>query len=112
MNSTDLHATRITFLLLDNMLATSSTLPMEMLLAAESAAKKQIKFVKNRPAELQLHTASPDGNAVVTRSGLRWMPDGSLKQMENSDIIYLPGLWRNPRPALRGNTYLLNWLRE
>jgi transcriptional regulator GlxA family with amidase domain len=112
MDRIDAHATRITFLLLDNMLATSSTLPMEMLLAAESAAKKRTKAVKNRLTGLQLRTASPTGDTVVTRSGLRWMPDSSLEQMGNSDIIYLPGLWRNPRPALRENTYLLNWLRE
>jgi len=112
MHSNEPHPTRITFLLLDNMLATSSTLPMEMLLAADSAAKKPIKPVKNKISGLQIRTASPTGEAVVTRSGLRWMPEGPLAQLDTSDIIYLPGLWRNPRPALRANSYLLNWLRE
>jgi transcriptional regulator GlxA family with amidase domain len=30
----------------------------------------------------------------------------------SNDIVYLPGLWRNPRPVVRRHPQLLAWLRE
>ena len=109
MNSPSSQATQITFLLCENMLATSSTLPMEMLLAAESASHGA-----QRPStpHLKLRTAALYAEAVTTRSGFTWQPDCSLEQAAHNDIIYLPGLWRNPRPLIRRSGYLLDWLRE
>ena len=63
--------TNVTFVLLENMLATSATLPSEMLLAAQSAVARASRV----PAPLNLRTVSPNGDSVVTRSGLRWQPD-------------------------------------
>ena len=54
MINTPTSPTNITFLLLDNMLATSSTLPSEMLLAAKSAATVTQKASPN----INLRTAS------------------------------------------------------
>jgi transcriptional regulator GlxA family with amidase domain len=108
-----MQSTNITFVLLDNMLATSTTLPSEMLLAAQSAALKQRKTSSGPvPSRLQIHTVSLTGDAVVTRSGLRWQPDGSLHQFTGNQLIYIPGLWRNPRPLIKKSEELLNWLRQ
>ncbi|GMG88674.1 GlxA family transcriptional regulator [Biformimicrobium ophioploci] len=99
---------RVTFLLIDQMLATASTLPMEMLRAAESRARMDPNF----DGQLELVTASCDGKPVSTRSGIDLSPQYSLDQLEKSDIIYLPSLWRNPRPQIMRNRKLLSWLKE
>ncbi len=108
MINTPTSPTNITFLLLDNMLATSSTLPSEMLLAAKSAATVTQKASPN----INLRTASLSGESVMTRSSLRWQPDMKVSDAHNNKIIYIPGLWRNPRPIIQKNTALLDWLRQ
>lgn len=103
-----MQTTKITFLLLDNMLATSATLPSEMLLAAQSAASQQ----QSNSTHIELTTASPDGESVITRTGLRWQPDTSIANISQSQLIYIPGLWRNPRPLLKKSGALLSWLKR
>jgi len=106
--------TNIVFVLLDNMLATSATLPSEMLLAAQSAAIKAKKTVANTltPPPVKICTASLNGESVLTRSGLRWQPDAALNELNDNQIIYIPGLWRNPRPLIKKSEPLLTWLRQ
>lgn len=100
---------RIHFILCEQMLTTSSTLPMEMLLAAESAARTMLPLTQWR--ELEIKTVALTKEAIVTRAGLRWQPDLSLNEAPEGDLIYIPGLWRNPRPIIRQHTMLLEWLR-
>lgn len=98
----------ITFVLYDQMLATSTTLPIEMLRAAESAALGK----DNTATTLKIQTAALNQNAVSTRAGFSLAPDLILDEVHQSDMIYLPSLWRNPRPVLRKHTKILAWLRQ
>ncbi|RYY01519.1 MAG: helix-turn-helix domain-containing protein [Gammaproteobacteria bacterium] len=109
-----MQTTNITFILFDNMLATSATLPSEMLLAAQSAAERAQKLSRSlqNPPPIKIRTASLTGEQVMTRSGLRWQPDGAIDQFSDNQIIYIPGLWRNPRPLLKKSTALLEWLKQ
>lgn len=102
--------THITFLLCERMLATSSTLPMEMLLAAES----RLQSLSPRPRKryLQLTTASAEGELVTTRTGLRWQAETRLEHISKTDIIYIPGLWRNPRPIVKQQPKVITWLQQ
>ncbi len=106
-----MQAINVTFILLDNMLATSATLPAEMLLAAESAYSST-KKPEQEQQPLSIRTANLKGEQITTRSGLRWLPDQTLEESSHNQIIYIPGLWRNPRPLVKKNTALLNWLRD
>lgn len=101
---------QIGFLLSDNMLATSATLPMEMLLTAESASQRDRG--RHQQPRLELITLSESGETVATRSGLRLNPDCSLAQAPPLDLVYVPGLWRNPRPVIRRQPQVLDWLRR
>lgn len=103
------HKIQIVFLLSENMLATSTTLPMEMLLTAESAGQRGRK---TNQTPLQLRTITHDGEPVTTRAGLHWTPDLSLADSPTPDLVYVPGLWRNPRPVIRRHPEVLHWLRE
>jgi len=102
-------AIQIAFLLSDNMLATSATLPMEMLLTAESANQRDRGSQRTR---LILSTVSAQGEPAATRSGLRWTPDHALESAPSPDLVYVPGFWRNPRPIIRRQPQVLDWLRE
>ncbi len=97
------------FLLCESMLATSITLPMEMLLAAESAAQHQ---QKNRKPHLRITTYAIDRTPIKTQTGLTLIPDQSLSDFHKIDLLYLPGLWRNPRPTIQKNWAVTDWLKQ
>lgn len=96
----------ITFVLIDRMLSTGTVLPMEMWRCAQSHS-----LATGRPSQLQLQTASMDGAPVTAYSGFQLTADTSIDKVANSNTIYLPALWRNPRPALCRSAPLLDWLR-
>jgi transcriptional regulator GlxA family with amidase domain len=100
----------ITFILCDNMLATSVALPLEQFRAAES----MYVAAKGRKAgpKLQFVMASVDGKPVRTSTGLLLQPDCSLSDIEQASITYLPALWRNPKPIIERNHKILPWLIE
>ena len=100
----------IGFLLCERMLATSTTLPMEMLLAADSAVK--VMLPKEQQRKLRISTIGLTREAVKTRCGLNWQPDYSIADQPPYDLIYIPGLWRNPRPIVQKHQATQIWLRE
>ncbi len=95
------------FILVEHMLATSITLPIEMMRAAESAA-----LVQDRNAmRLNIATAGVTRDPVPTRSGFLLQPDLTLDDIAHTDMVILPALWRNPRPIVRRNPQLVEWLQ-
>jgi transcriptional regulator GlxA family with amidase domain len=109
---TPAESTKIAFVLFENMLATSATLPSEMLLAAQSAVIRTQRLNSTQSPPIEIRTTSLTGESVLTRSGLRWQPDGAIAETINNQIIYIPGLWRNPRPLIKKSAALLDWLRS
>ena len=91
------------------MLATSATLPFEMLRAAESAARAK-EGSQVEPVLIQ--TTSIDKLPIKTSIGFSLLPDTKLEDVGDSDIIYLPALWRNPRPIVKKHPEILAWLRK
>ncbi len=98
----------IVFVLCDHMLATSTALPIEMLRAAESAARSHDRHA----ARLSITTAALRPGPVPTQSGFTFTPEFTLNEIPHADIIYLPALWRNPRPVVKQHRELLQWLRH
>lgn len=97
----------VTFFLCEQMLATSVTLPMEQFRAAESLNKAGRS--KNHQ-ELNFILASIDGKSVKTQSGLTLTPDCALEEVEDSEITYLPALWRKPHAVIDRNRRIQPWL--
>ncbi|TLM78726.1 GlxA family transcriptional regulator [Microbulbifer harenosus] len=97
----------VTFMLVDQMLSTGTMLPLEMLRGADSRAR-----VEGEKIALKLVTASIDGKPVRTSSGFQLTPDVALANAPDSDIIYLPALWRNPRPILRRSGPIIAWVKQ
>ncbi|CBL44923.1 transcriptional regulator, AraC family [gamma proteobacterium HdN1] len=95
------------FLLIEHMLATSITLPIEMMRAAESAA-----LIHDRSAiRLNIAAVGMSREPVLTQSGFRLQPDLTLSDIAHTDMVILPALWRNPRPIVRRNHALVEWLQ-
>ncbi|MGQ9427384.1 GlxA family transcriptional regulator [Gilvimarinus sp. F26214L] len=98
----------IQFLLLEGMMATSATLPSEMLHAAQSVADGR----RRGEHELNIRTVALSRARVQTRAGFPLSPDRTLARAGRADIIYVPALWRNPKPIIRKHEAVLDWLRE
>jgi len=103
---------KVTFLLCDQMLATSLSLPLEQLRAAEELACSHVPRNKRDTYRMEVKLATTDGAPISTHAGITLTPDTSIECIHQSDIVYLPALWRNPRPILKKNTAVLPWLQH
>lgn len=98
----------ITLLIYEQVLATSLTLPIEMLRAGEAFALK-----KNANAlSLNIQLVSTHKEPIPSRAGIILMPDCDINNALNSDIIIVPSMWRNPRPVVRKHQALVSWLHS
>lgn len=100
----------VVFILCERMLATSVSLPLELLRAAQSLSKFGTKQKKQHFPDMTVTLASLDGLPVETHTGFVFEPDTKISAIEQTDLIYLPALWRNPRPVLKQHTALSQWL--
>lgn len=99
---------RAAALLYPNALATSITLPLEILQAAA-----QIARVKNRlNPEIELLLAAPDKEPVTLFGGFRLSPDVDHDALKQLDLLILPAIWRNPLPTVKAAGPLLPTLRR
>ena len=101
-------AFNLTLLLCDNMLVSSSTLAAEIFQFAESMARA----TKQQQGELIIRRVSADGLPVQTSSGFELSPTHSIDEDFASDLIHIPALWRNPRPAVLKHAAYIPWLQE
>lgn len=104
---------QVSLVIYQHVLATSLTLPLEMLLAGEAFARRYDKST----VKLQTHLVGQEDKAVTSRAGMQFLPDIALdKLIEDEtyqpDIILVPSLWRNPRPTLKKHTRLIAWLKH
>ncbi len=102
----------ISLIIYQHVLATSLTLPVEMLLAGEAFARRYDHFA---PA-LKTQFISESESEIKSRTGLRLGADVVLADASpivgRPDIILVPGLWRNPRPVLKKHNKLIAWLKD
>jgi len=97
---------RLAFVLTGQMLAASSLLPIEMW----QAAAETVGGRRRGRVRVETVTVSVDGAPVPTQAGLSLAPQASIADAGDFDVIYLPALWRNPRPQIARNRALLPWL--
>jgi transcriptional regulator GlxA family with amidase domain len=98
----------ISLLIYDHMLTTSVSLPIEMLRAGEAIARKQDKNAPKLSIQMIGETLAP----VSTRALIKLLPDTEIEQAKNGDYIFIPSLWRNPRPQLRKYPKMIAWLES
>ena len=98
----------IALVLYDHMLATSVSLPVEMLRAGEAAG---IRENPNAP-RLSIQMVAEQRKPVATRALIRLLPDVDVDNAQDPDFVVIPSLWRNPRPLLRKHPKLIQWLKS
>ena len=90
-------------------LATSVTLPMEILSAAAQLSRVQ----RGRGIEAQAGLYGLDGGGrLALESGLRLDLDGAARDLPSCDLLILPAIWRHPRRVLLRSTPILGTLRR
>jgi transcriptional regulator GlxA family with amidase domain len=94
-------------LLYPQALATSITLPMEILQAAS-----QLASVGNRgKSGVRFLLAGNSRKPVQLGSGLSLNPDTTFRDLPPLDLLLLPAIWRNPLPAVSAASEWLDLLR-
>lgn len=100
---------KVVFVLSPQMLTTSISWPIDMLHAANYVAKA---LCPEKPA-FQLITTAVNSSAIKNdHSPIMLSPSHTLDSIDTADLIYLPALWRNPRPTLAASTALTPWLQK
>ncbi len=90
-------------------LATSVTLPMEILQAASQMASADARRATPR---VRFLLAGRDRHPVTLGSGIILQPEVVFADLPPLDLLLLPAIWRNPLPAVSGARDWLGLLRE
>lgn len=101
--------THVTILAFGQALASSMTIPLEMLHAANVIHSLRSH---RRQGKLQLQTATEDGQAISVTGGLTIIPNAGIDDIARSDLIFIPALWGNPRAVVKRYPRSIAWLTE
>ena len=101
----------ITLLALPDALASSLSLPMEMLAAADQLARAS-RAGGATFTPLRHDCVGPGGTDIETASGLILKLSGDIDSIHATDLLIIPALWRSPLAVLRKHAYLVPWLQQ
>jgi transcriptional regulator GlxA family with amidase domain len=99
---------RVVFVLSQQMLLTSVSWTVDMLNAANQAAKK---LCPHQPP-FDIITTAINDDKIVCASPFRVEASHKLDDIREADLIFLPALWRNPRALLATSHSLTPWLEH
>lgn len=97
-----------TTLLYPHALATSVSLPMEILQAASQMARAKSRTER----QITIRLAAAERGPMTLSSGLTLLPDMSFDELTPPDLLILPAIWRNPVPTINTMRSWLGRLRE
>ncbi len=96
-------------LLYPEALATSVTLPAEILQAAGQLARTRRRLSPGTRVRL---LGLDDRECITLDSGLKLHSDGPISELQHCDLLILPAIWRHPRRVLRRAEPSLQVLRN
>lgn len=96
----------VTILLLPGALGSTVTIPLEMLNSANDVARAQ----RHREFCIDVQLAGTNVGDVILNGGLKVRCPTSFASIESTDLVFIPGLWGNPRAAVRRHRELVKWL--
>lgn len=98
----------ITLIALPGCLGSSLTLPLEMLNAAHSQYRAK-SFQRAKP---EIAIASAEKQTIATNGGLIIQTNCHFSAIDETSLLILPALWRNPINTLKRYPELTVWLRQ
>lgn len=98
----------VTILLIPGALGSTVTIPLEMLNAANDIARAR----RQNDLCIDVQLAGTNVGDMLLNGGLPVDCPEQISSIARSDLIFIPGLWGNPRAAVRSNAGLVDWLIE
>lgn len=104
----------VVFVIYENALSTSVSLPIELLQSANHIARAQAKKSNGSKSfpRLDIKIASVDGRAKVSQTGLEIQASCGIDDIDAADIVFLPAMWRNPEPVIAKNKAICLWINR
>ena len=99
----------ISFLLLPQALASSITISMEMLSAADTIHSLKQRL---RPGQLTLVTVAKSRRPMQVNAGLTLQPAAALSDVNDTHLIFIPALWGNPSAIVRRHPEIVAWIQR
>lgn len=96
--------------LVDNMILTSVTLPLEMITAANSYFS--LKALKRLNGTISVNFYSKDTSEISTLGVLKLKPDSIFTDGKTANLVLIPALWRNPIVIIKKNPELVTWIKK
>lgn len=87
----------ITILAIEQMLGSSAANPMEML----EAARARLKVNRAHNSDFKIDVAATEIKSLSLLGGFQIRPNCLLSDIESTDLVVVPALWRNPANAIR-----------
>lgn len=97
----------VTIIAVPKALGSTITIPLEMLSAANDIARSRRQLDKLVAVELASGT---NANELVLSGGMHLNCQTTLNSIRNSDLIFVPGVWGNPRASLLTLRPMMDWL--
>ena len=97
----------VTIIAVPKALGSTVTIPLEMLSAANDMARSRRQLDKLVTIDLASGT---DATELVLSGGIHIKCHTTLESISNSDLIFIPGIWGNPRSSLPKLKPMMNWL--
>jgi transcriptional regulator GlxA family with amidase domain len=98
----------VSLLAIPDALGSTITIPLEMLNAARDIQRAR----RQRDPQVTIETVGIDSKTVRLNGGLNIHCDRTISQLDSSDLIFIPGLWGNPRRALLQSATVPPWLAQ
>ena len=99
----------VTIIAVPKALGSTVTIPLEMLSAANDIAKARRQLDKLLIIDL---ASGIDSTELILNGEMHFNCQTTLNHISNSDLIFVPGIWGNPRSALTKLKPMMNWLAE
>lgn len=98
----------VTIIAVPGALGSTITIPLEMLSAANDIARAR----KQSEKLVKIVLASGTSDSKISLSGgLNIVCENKLSDIDRSDLIFVPGIWGNPRSSVRQLSAMQQWLR-
>jgi len=98
---------QVALLAFHDALATSISLPMELLTAANSVSR-----LNQRTPLMKAHIVGLDPAPIRVSGGMQILPSAALTTDDHYDLIIIPSRWRHPHRGAPTRPEVIRWLRE